>query len=414
LGWAYHLADEVKRLFNSRWDAMSESNPGNGSASEERSASGDGGGASTRPEAFARVQNPPHEAPKKRPIYMRPLFWIIGGTAVVGAVVVGLLYYLHTRDWEETDDAFIQADVTQVSSRVAGHVLNVYVTDNQDVKQAQKLVDLDPADFQARVDELQAGVVAAEKGFLQAQDMVASAQADVGQSEASEKAAQTESTRAHDELKRYESLSPGARIQQQLINYQAAANAADAQLAAAQQKTVSAQSHVKSAQSQVQVAAAQVQQAQASLSAVKLQLGYAGVPAPISGFVTNKAVNAGDYVQVGQALMALVPSDPAQGGATYRPGVYVIANYKETQLDQMKSGQEVEFTVDAYPGHTFRGHVDSIQRGSGAAFSLLPPENATGNYVKVVQRIPVKITFDSTDNYRLGPGMSVVPRVKIR
>lgn len=392
---------------------MSENNEGNGSAQIQDRGEG-GPGASAHPEAFARVQNPPPEAPKKPPVYKRPLFWIIGGGIVVAAVVVGLLYYLHTRDWEETDDAFIQADVTQVSPRVAGHVLSVYVTDNQDVKQGDKLVDLDPADFQARVDEAQAAVVAAEKGLLQAQDMVTSAQADVGQAEASEKAAQTESGRAHDELKRYESLSPGARIQQQLINDQAAANAADAQLAAAHQKTVSAQAHVKSAQSQVQVAEAQVKQAQASASEVALQRSYTTIVAPISGFVTNKSVNPGDYVQVGQALMALVPSEPAQGGATYRPGVYVIANYKETQLDQMKPGQEVEFTVDAYPGHTFHGHVDSIQRGSGAAFSLLPPENATGNYVKVVQRVPVKITFDSTDNFRLGPGMSVVPRVKIR
>jgi membrane fusion protein (multidrug efflux system) len=403
---------------------MSENNEGNGSAqpalresngTQDRPPREQGErGGSAHPEAFARVQEPPPEKPKKPPLYKRPLFWIIGGGVVVAAVVVGLLYYLHTRDWETTDDAFIQADITQVSSRVAGHVLHVYVTDNQDVKQGDKLVDLDPADFQARVDESQAAVVAAEKGLLESQDMVVSAQADVGQSQASENAAKTEADRAHDELKRYESLSPEARIQQQLINYQAAANSADAQLAAAKQKTISAQSHVKSAQSQVQVAEAQVKQAEASLASVKLQLGYAGIPAPISGFVTNKAVSVGDYVQVGQALMALVPSEPAQGGGTYRPGVYVSANYKETQLDQMKPGQEVEFTVDAYPGHTFHGHLDSIQRGSGAAFSLLPPENATGNYVKVVQRVPVKITFDSTDNYRLGPGMSVVPRVKIR
>lgn len=396
---------------------MSENNHGNGSATAQEGGNPREGGAAlsyAHPEAFARVQAPPPQAPRKPPLYKRPLFWIIGGGLITAAVVIGVLYWLHTRDWETTDDAFIQADITQVSPRVAGHVTTVYVTDNQDVKQGDKLVDLDPADFQARVEESQAAVVAAEKAIIQSQDMVASAQADVGQAEASEKAAQSEANRAHDELKRYESLSPEARIQQQLSNYQAAANSADAQLAAAKQKTVSAQSHVKSAQSQVQVAEAQVKQAQASGSEVGLQRSYATITAPISGFVTNKAVNPGDYVQVGQAVMALVPSEPAQGGATYRPGVYVIANYKETQLDQMKLGQEVEFTVDAYPGHTFHGHVDSIQHGSGAAFSLLPPENATGNYVKVVQRVPVKITFDSTDNFRLGPGMSVVPRVKIR
>jgi membrane fusion protein, multidrug efflux system len=399
---------------------MSEHNEGNGAmqaadrpdAPQRRSEDDDAGNA--HPEAFARVQSPPPEPPRKPPLYKRPLFWIILIVIVAGGLTVGILYWLHNRDWEETDDAFIQADVTQVSPRVAGHVLAVYVTDNQDVKQGEKLVDLDPADFQAQVNKAQAEVVAAEKQQAQTQDMVTSAQADVGQAQASEKAAQTEADRAHDELKRYESLSPQARIQQQLINYQAAANAADANLAAAKQKTSSALAHVKSAQSQVQVAEAQVKQAQASLAAIKLQLSYATIAAPINGYVTNKSVNPGDFVQVGQALMALVPGDPAVGGPNYKPGLFVIANFKETQLDDMKPGQEVEFTVDAYPGHTFHGQVDSIQRGSGAAFSLLPPENATGNYVKVVQRVPVKITFNSTDGFRLGPGMSVVPRVKVR
>ncbi|HEY2587310.1 MAG TPA: HlyD family secretion protein [Tepidisphaeraceae bacterium] len=398
---------------------MSDHNEGNGAVdaadgpdAPQRRPDNDAGNA--HPEAFARVQPPPPELPKKPPLYKRPVFWIVLLVIVAGGLAGGILYWLHTRDWEETDDAFIQADVTQVSPRVAGHVLGVYVTDNQNVKQGEKLVDLDPADFQARVDESQAAVVAAEKQQAQAKDMVTSAEADVGAAQASEKAAQTESDRAHDELKRYESLSPGARIQQQLINYQAAANSADANLAAARQRTRSALAHVKSAQSQVQVAEAQVKQAQASLAAAKLQLSYTQIFAPLNGYVTNKSVNLGDFVQVGQALMALVPGDPAVGGPNYKPGLFVIANFKETQLDRMKVGQEVEFTVDAYPGHTFHGQVDSIQRGSGAAFSLLPPENATGNYVKVVQRVPVKITFNGTDGFGLGPGMSVVPRVKVR
>lgn len=398
---------------------MSENNEGNGAvqaadAPQRRPEGNDAGNA--HPEAFARVQPPPPEPPKKPPLYKRPLFWVILLVIVAAGVTVGILYWLHTRDWEETDDAFIQADVTQVSPRVAGHVMAVYVTDNQDVKRGDKLVDLDPADIQAQVNRAQSAVVAAEKTALQAEDLVTSAQADVGAAQASEKAAQTEADRAHDELKRYESLSPGARIQQQLINYQAAANSADANLAAAKQRTSSALAHVKSAQSQVQVTEAQVKQAQASLAAEKLQLSYTTVFAPISGYVTNKSVNPGDYVQIGQALMALVPGDPAAGNpsSNYTPGLFVIANYKETQLDNMKPGQEVEFTVDAYPGHTFHGQVNSIQRGSGAAFSLLPPENATGNYVKVVQRVPVKITFNSTDGFRLGPGMSVVPKVKVR
>jgi membrane fusion protein (multidrug efflux system) len=383
---------------------MSESTEGNGSAvAQERPKprGADGGGAG-QPEAFARVQEPPPEAPKKPPLYKRPVPMIILGSLLLAAIAVGLLYYLHVRDWETTDDAFIQGDVTQVSPRVAGHVQSVYITDNQDVHLGDKLVQLDPADLQAKGDEAQAAVVAAQKVLVESQDLVTSAEADVGQAKAAEEAAQTESNRAHNELNRFESLPPQAVTQQQLINFRAAANSADANLAAAKQKTLSAISHVKSAQSQVEVAAAQVKQAQATLNEDMLQLSYTTITAPIAGYVTNKSVQQGDYVQVGQALVALVPHNQ-----------YVIANFKETQLDEMRPGQEVQITIDAYPGHKFNGKVDSIQRGSGAAFSLLPPENATGNYVKVVQRVPVKILGDF-NGFVIGPGMSVVPRVKVR
>jgi len=198
-------------------------------------------------------------------------------------------------------------------------------------------------------------------------------------------------------------LSSEAVTQQQIINLRATAASADANLAAAKQKTVWAQANVKSADAQIQFAQAQIEQAQASFNEANLQLSYTHIVAPIRGHVTNKSVQPGDYVQVGQALMALVPKD-----------VYVIANFKETQLDLMRPGQEAVITVDAYHGHSMDGKVDSIQRGSGAAFSLLPPENATGNYVKVVQRVPVKITFQPPHDMVLGPGMSVVPKVKVR
>ena len=381
---------------------MSENTAGNGSAQAQDRANPRGTDGGQPPEAFARVQEPTPEPPKKPPFFKRPVPMIILGSLLLIGIIVGLLFYLHARDWETTDDAFIQADVTQVSPRVAGHVQDVYITDNQDVQQGEKLVQLDPADQQVKVDEAQAAVVAAQKQFIQSQDMVTSADADVGQSKAAEESAQTEAARAHNELSRYESLSAQAVTQQQLINLRAAANSADANLAAAKQKTLSSQSHVKSAQSQVEVAAAQVKQAQATLAENVLQQSYTTITAPIAGHVTNKSVQPGDYVQVGQSLLAIVPHN-----------LYVIANFKETQLDEMRPGQEVEITVDAYPGRKFNGKVDSIQRGSGAAFSLLPPENATGNYVKVVQRVPVKILADF-DGFVVGPGMSVLPRVKVR
>lgn len=379
---------------------MTESTEGNGNVqAPDRGRRPDGRG---QPEAFARSEPELPPQSTKPPFYKRPLVLIFGGIVVIAGTLVGVLWYLHARQYQTTDDAFIEADVTQVSPRVAGHVQKVWVTDNQQVAEGQRLVEIDPADLQAKVAEARAALVAAQQALQQSKENAAAMEADVGQAEAAEEAALTESRRAHNELRRYESLSPQAVTQQQLINLRAAASSADAQLLAAKQKTVSAKAHVKVAQSQIQVSQAQVEQAAANLKEAALQLSYGTISAPIGGHVTNRSVQQGDYVQVGQALIALVP-----------PQVYVIANYKETQLDLMGPGQKVELTVDAYPGHTFHGTVDSIQRGSGAAFSLLPPENATGNYVKVVQRVPVKITFDS-EGYLLGPGMSVVPSVKVR
>ena len=379
---------------------MSEFNEGNGNArTEEREQRG----AGPAPEAFARVTPEPPPAPPRKPFYKRPLVLIIGTILIVTAIAVGLIWWLYARQFESTDDAFIAADVTQVSPRVAGHVQQVYVNDNELVAQGAKLLDLDPRDLQAKVNEAQAAVEAAEKGLDQAKENAASQRANVGQYQAAEEAARTEAERAHNEQQRFERLSSEAVTQQQLINLRAASATADANLAAARQKTLWAQANVKSADAQIQVSQALIQQSQAALNETRLQISYTTITAPIAGYVTNKSVQPGDYLQVGQAVMGVVPRE-----------VYVIANFKETQLDLMRPGQDVTITLDAYHGRLIYGKVDGIQRGSGAAFSLLPPENATGNYVKVVQRVPVKITFQAPRDLVLGPGMSVVPKVKVR
>jgi membrane fusion protein (multidrug efflux system) len=322
---------------------------------------------------------------------------------LIGGGVVGVMWWLNVRQYESTDDAFIQTDVTQVSPRVAGQVQQVRVNDNRLVQANATAVVIDPRDFEVKVIEAQAALEAAEKQVVQGQENASTQDAVVAQNKAAEEAAQTETNRAHDELNRYEHLSPEAVTQQQLINLRAAARSADANLRAAHEKTIWAQAGLKASYAQVDVARAQVHQTQANLDAARLQLSYTNIAAPVTGQVTNRSVQPGDYVQIGQALFALVPQD-----------VYVIANFKETQLDLMKPGQDVSIRVDAYPGRVLHGKVDSIQRGSGAAFSLLPPENATGNFVKVVQRVPVKITFTVPDDMVLGPGMSVVPKVKVR
>jgi membrane fusion protein (multidrug efflux system) len=196
-----------------------------------------------------------------------------------------------------------------------------------------------------------------------------------------------------------------ALAQQQLDNDAAVARRDAANLRAAQQKAAAAKAQVELAATQVKTAGAGVKAAAAQLEQARLNLSYTEIRASAGGHIAHKSVAAGDYIQVGQNLMALVPDD-----------VWITANFKETDLAQIRVGNPVEIDVDAYPSQTFHGRVDSVQSGSGAAFALLPPENATGNYVKVVQRVPVKIVFDQAPAPRwvLGPGMSVVPHVRVR
>ena len=389
---------------------MSEKTDGNGAAgAQTQTAPRDQ--RETVPPEFR--QPPPGESPQeqrrppRRPFLKRPLVLLVVGVVVIGGVIVGVLWWLHARQYEKTDDAFVDADVTQVSPRVAGHVVEVKAIDNREFDRDQLLVKLDDAEYKAKYAEAQAAVAAAQSALQQAKENTAAMQAQVGQARAAERAAQTEATRARQELERYQRLSSQAVTQQQLTNLSAAANAAEAQLQAAQQKTIAAQAQVKFAQAQITTAAAQLTQAQEAQKSASLPLSYTAITAPVKGWVTNRSVQAGDYVQVGQALMALVPDEQ-----------FVTANFKETQLTDMKPGQDVDITVDAYPGHVFHGKVDSIQRGTGARFSLLPPENATGNYVKVVQRVPVRIDFTDLakedPNHVLRPGFSVEPKVWVK
>ncbi|HEY8749059.1 MAG TPA: HlyD family secretion protein [Tepidisphaeraceae bacterium] len=379
---------------------MSQSHTGNGEITAQQATMT---APDPQPEAFARVTPEPPPAQPRKSLFKRPAVLIVLLLLLIAGTAFGVIWWLDARQFETTDDAFIQADATRVSPRVSGHVRAVHINDNQTLNAGDVIADLDPRDLQAKAAEAQASVAAAEAGLVQATESAASSRANVGQARAAEEASRTEADRAHNELNRFQQLSAQAVTQQQLINYKAAATSADANLAAALQKTIFAQANAKAADAQISLANAQIQQAQATLNAANLQLSYTSIKAPISGHVTNKSIQPGDYVQVGQALLALVPHD-----------VYVIANFKETQLGHIQPGQEVDITLDAYPGRTFHGKVDSIQRGSGAAFSLLPPENATGNYVKVVQRVPVKITFQVPDDVAVGPGMSAVPEVKVR
>jgi membrane fusion protein (multidrug efflux system) len=331
---------------------------------------------------------------------------IVAVTAALG--IGGGSWWLEARHWESTDDASIDVHMVRVSPQVGGRVARVLADDNQQVQAGQLLLEIDPADFKVRLDQALANKAGAAGKLAQAHAQLKVARANLDELEAEVGVAQANATNASIDVKRYEELArihSAALSQQQLDNAIANAKSTAANLTAAQRKVGAAQAQIALAESQVQTAEADMQAAAAQVEQAQLDLSYTKLVAPEAGHIAHKNVANGDYVQVGQNLMALVPNQ-----------VWVTANFKETQLDHMRPGQPVEIDVDAYPDRTFHGHIDSVQAGSGTAFALLPPENATGNYVKVVQRVPVKIVFDDPSGAKrlLGPGMSVVPYVRIR
>ncbi len=350
----------------------------------------------------------PEEVPADRRRNVRPRRRRWGRFALIAVpllLIGGFLYYwFFIRPYESTDDAFIDGNVTPIAPRAAGQVTKLFIRDNQLVREGELLLEIDPRDYEAKLAQAQAGLVAAQTRLVQAQAQLALDQARVAQQRGNVVSAETEAQRAQADFQRYQDLRAPAvsRSQLDLASAQARSNAASVEVARSQVSAAEAQ--VNASMAAIRTAEAEVQGNEAAVEQARLTLSYTKVTAPKAGFVAHRTVEAGAYVQIGQALLALVPSH-----------VWVTANFKETQLTDMRPGQPVTIRVDAYPHHEFRGHVDSIQRGSGAEFSLLPPENATGNYVKVVQRIPVKILFDEEPDpdLPLGPGMSVVPKVKV-
>jgi membrane fusion protein, multidrug efflux system len=336
----------------------------------------------------------------------RPWVWALTATIALAAAAAGIAYYVHSRSFESTDDAFIEGHIVPVSARVPGHMAKVLVEDNQLVQAGELLAELDPADFGTRLAAAEAALQMARVNCQARAAGVTSAFADLEQTKAGLVAAEARQQRAKVLLERIELLVPEqAASQDSLDEATAAARVTEADVKAMRGSIKAKQSAVEQAKLAATAAESAVHQAEAEVEQANLNHGYTKVFAPITGYVTRKSIEAGAFVQVGQPLMALVSRD-----------VWVIANFKETQLAQMRSGQPVVVTIDAHEDVKLAAHVDSIQRGSGARFSLLPPENATGNYVKVVQRVPVKIVFDDlkqVEQYGLGPGMSVVPVVKI-
>jgi membrane fusion protein (multidrug efflux system) len=318
--------------------------------------------------------------------------------------VAATIWGLRARQFESTDDAYVDARTVSISAEVAGPVVEVPVNDNQLVDAGVTLVRIDDSDYRAQLDLAQAQVEQAQAGVANLDAQIAAQQAKIDQADQEAAQAQAALTFSKQEYDRYQQLVPrGAATVQQAQQASSDLQQKQAALRAAQASVVAEQKQIDVLKTQRQSALAQLRQAQANQKQAETNLARTILTAPTAGRVTKLSAAKGAYAQVGQALTMFVPRE-----------VWVTANFKETQLTYMRPGQEVQIAIDAYPGRSFRGHVDSIQSGSGTAFSLLPAENATGNFVKVVQRVPVKIVFDDPPDVLLGPGMSVVPTVRLK
>ncbi|EPW7975401.1 HlyD family secretion protein [Cronobacter turicensis] len=346
---------------------------------------------------------------RKRP-GKKPL--IILGIVVIIMVIGAIIWWFMTRNLETTDDAFIDGDAVTVAPKVSGYVTELRVKDNQRVKKGDLLVVIDPRDATAQRDQAQAQLSLAESQLHQAQAQLALAKvqypAQRDQAKAQVLRAQAELANARAEYQRQRGVDPRATSKQNIDAASAQLRSAEAGLANAQAQLDVAeqvQLQIRQQETNVEARQSQVAQARAQLQTAELNLSYTEVRAPFDGYVTKRNVQNGTLVQAGSALFSIVS-----------PEIWVVANFKESQLERMRPGDNVEISVDAFPDLELQGHVESIQQGSGSRFSAFPAENATGNFVKIVQRVPVKIVIDKgleNWNQPLPLGLSVEPEVTV-
>lgn len=347
-----------------------------------------------------------HAATRKR--HRRRILLSIGGCLVIAAAIGGYMRY--AAGFEETDNAFVEAHVHPISSRVSGDVVAVLVDDNALVKRGQVLVRLDRRDFAVKSQSARAAMEQAAAEVTRAEAGVAQAQAALTQAEAQVRATDAQLLKARLDLERGDRLYQGERkviSKQEFDAMKAAFDLATGNHDAAIAGCNSATAEVHTAEASLAAAKARHDQARAEWNNAELQLSYTEIVAPSDGRIGKKTAEAGQHLQPGQALMAVVDTEN-----------WVVANFKENQLAQIKPGQRVEVAIDAIGSKHFRGHVDSFSPGTGAKFSLLPPDNATGNFTKIVQRVPVKIVLDADSiagfEDRIAPGLSALAKVRVR
>lgn len=370
--------------------------------------------AKTEPAALAAVPPAPASAPAAAPAEAKPaskarVFTVLGIMVVAGLAFGGRMYW-RSQNFVETENAYVSGHVHPISARIAGVVTKVLVDDNQIVKEGQVIAELDPADQHVKLEQIQAQIASVEQQVLQADAQTAQARASASASQAQVAQAQAQALRAQQDAERYGQLyntQMKAVAKSELDAAVAARTSALADVAARKDAALATQAQVGAAQSAREVLKAQIKVLQAQLKDAQLQLGYNRIVAPVGGRLGKRNIEVGARVQPGQQLAAIVEDK-----------VWVTANFKETQLAGLRPGQEVDVAIDALPGERLKARLDSFSPASGNQFALLPADNATGNFTKIVQRVPVKLTFTDADLQRLAgrlvPGMSALVEVDLR
>ncbi|GAB7529526.1 HlyD family secretion protein [Pseudomonas sp. 3A(2025)] len=357
-----------------------------------------------RPADQSSAPTPATAANRRKP--KRVLLGLLAA-ALAGGLIWGGHWYLQGRFIESTDDAYLQADSMTVSPKIGGYVAEVLVADNQRVEAGQPLARLDTDNYRVSSEKAAATVAAREADVLRAEAELAQQDATIAQNRADVAGAEADLSHSKAQVKRYAPLArSGAETEERLADLNNEQARATATLAAKKAALRASEVRVGTLKAQLQQTRAQLAEAKANARQSDIDLGDTLLRSPIAGSVAGRSVRVGQFAQPGTRLMTIVPLQ----------AIYLVANFKETQIGQMRAGQSVKVHIDALPGHELSGHIDSLSPGTGAQFALLPPSNATGNFTKIVQRVPVRIVLDLPEELRpvVMPGLSVTVDVDTR
>lgn len=339
-----------------------------------------------------------------RPSYKKKRVIVPTITAIV-FFLIGIYFMVHSMHFQSTDDAFVEGHIVSIAPRVSGPVEQMLITDNQPVKKGDLLIVIDPNDYEAKLAQSKAKLAQAKASLKISEDDITKFESGLEESGHDIVSTKSKLDFAQKDFKRYSAMyKEGISSKQDYDHSKTGLTVAQAGHKSAVEKEKAARAMLESAKAKREATLAEIEKLEAEVKTDELNLSYTKIYAPQDGLITNRNVEQGNYVQTAQPMFAIVPET-----------VWVVANFKETQLTYMKPGQNVNVKIDTYPGKKFKAKVDSIQRATGAKASLFPPENAVGSYVKIVQRVPVKIVFtEDISKYNIVPGMSVVPEVKVR